>query len=143
MTRKRRTILMVIVAAIFSLAVYILFFMEIDGVVDQIIPPMGEADVVEVRRTGIRDPFMEITNSARIDELREFVNSYSAGWTVPLTGPPVGELYFDFYREGELIGNFYYGPGFFGRDHGGFFSRSVTDEETRKLSSILESAFVE
>ena len=114
-----------------------------NGVIDQILPPIGEADRIEVRRQGNLEPSLQITEISTIEELRSFINSYPAGWGVPFTGPPVGQLYFDFYSQDTFIGNFYVGPQFFGRDHGNFFSRSATDDEIAKLNSIVGFAVLE
>ena len=108
-----------------------------DGVIDQILPPIGEADRIEIRRHGKLDPSLQIRESSTIEELRGFINSYAAGWGVPFTGPPVGQLYFDFYSQDKFVGNFYVGRQFFGRDHGNFFSRTATDVEIEKLDSIV------
>jgi len=107
------------------------------GVIDRILPPIGEADLIEVRHGGKLEPFLQIAEPSTIEELRRFVNSYPAGWSVPFTGPPVGQLYFDFYSQGKFVGNFYVGRGFFGRDDEDFYSRSASDDETAKLTSIV------
>ncbi len=113
------------------------------GVIDQILPPIVEADRIDVRRHGNLESSLQITEPSTIDELRKFVNSYPAGWSVPFTGPPVGQLYFDFYSQDVFVGNFYIGPQFFGRDHGNFFSRSATEDEIAKLNSIVGFAVLE
>ena len=113
------------------------------GVVDQILPPITEADRIEARRPASLQPFLEITEPSTIQALRQFVNAYPAGWTVPFAGPPVGQVYFDFYAEDRMVGNFYVGPHFFGRDHGGFFSRTATDDEIERLNSIVGFMVIE
>ena len=114
-----------------------------DRVMDRILPPIGEADRITVRHQGNLEPFLEITDPSTIAELRQFVNSYHAGWGIPFTGPPVGQLYFDFYSQDEFLGNFYVGPSFFGRDHDIFFSISATDEDISQISSIVGFAVLE
>ena len=113
------------------------------GVFHETLPPIGEADRIEVRRHGMTGPSHQITEISTIEDLRGFINSYPAGWSVPLSGPPIGQVYFDFFYRDTFIGNFYVGPRFFGRDHGNFFSRSATDDEIAKLNSIVGFAVLE
>jgi hypothetical protein len=104
-------------------------------IVGETLPPIADVSRVGVRVRGSLE--QEITSPAKIEELLQFVNSYDAEWRVPFAGPPVGQIYFDFYDGEKFVGNFYVGPSFFGRDYGNFFSQTVTDEEIGELQEIV------
>ena len=108
-----------------------------DGVADYILPPIADANRVTVRSQTEPKPLRVITEPGTIGELRRFVNSHPAGWSVPWAGAPVGRIYFDFYSNGTFIGNFYVGPGFFGRDHENVYLRKANDAEIARLNAVV------
>jgi hypothetical protein len=108
-----------------------------------ILKPLAAADVVKVRdRLSTSLPVGDITDKERVEKIVSFVNSLPQNWSVPWYGPPVGQVYFDFYRGGTNVGNFYVGPDFFGRDanygHGSFefYSQSATETQIREFGKI-------
>src|SRR5690348_13493180 len=79
--------------------------------------PVAGADVVKVRdRFDSPLAVADIVDKERVEKIVSFVNSLPQNWSVPWYGPPVGQVYFDFYQSGTNVGNFYVGPNFFGRD---------------------------
>ena len=84
----------------------------------------------------------EITNKAALSDLADFVNSLPPKWEVPWYGPPVGKVYFQFYKQDVPVGNFYVGPNFFARDmnYGDgnfrFFSQDATPAQIERLATI-------
>jgi hypothetical protein len=100
--------------------------------------PQPEADTVRIRKSyGSQLPVETIKESARITRFVAFVNSLPPKWRVPWYGAPVGKVYFEFYRDGKFVGNFYVGPNFFGRDGGGFWSQKAARRRFDELSSIV------
>lgn len=105
--------------------------------------PLVVADVVKVQdRLSTSLSVGDITNNERVEKIVSFVNSLPQRWSVPWYGPPVGQVYFVFYRGGTNVGNFYVGPSFFGRDvnygHGSFqfYSQSATETQIREFGKI-------
>jgi hypothetical protein len=105
--------------------------------------PIGAVDVVKVRGHLSTPSVGDITDKERIEKLTAFVNSLPQDWNVPWYGPPVGQIYFDFYKDGMNVGNFYVGQNFFGRDanYGGghfeFYSQTATETQIRGLGEIV------
>ena len=105
---------------------------------------MVAADVVKVRdNLNNALPIGDITNKDKIEKFVSFVNSLPPDWSVPWYGPPVGRVYFDFYKGGTNVGNLYVGENFFGRDvyyrEGSvrFYSESASEIQIRELGKIV------
>ncbi len=102
------------------------------------LPPVARFDNVRIE-SGIQDQmFPSLTDSTRIQELAGFIDARLDGWEVPWAGPPVGTVYLKLYLGDDFVGNFYVGPGFFGRDVGNFFSQSATTGEIAELGRIID-----
>jgi hypothetical protein len=101
---------------------------------------MGEANAVEINEGFNDPPFLKpkITDADIIDELRAFINSLPPKWNVPWYGPPVAKYHLEFYENGDFIGSFGIGPGFFTRNEGNFYSQHATEDQMKQLSLILE-----
>ena len=100
--------------------------------------PQVEADVVKLKKTyGNALPVEAIEEKERVMRLVTFVNALPQKWNVPWYGPPVGKVYFEFYREGKLVGNFYAGPDFFGRDGHNFWSQKASKKQMEALGEIV------
>jgi len=84
----------------------------------------------------------EITNTAALSDLADFVNSLPPKWEVPWYGPLVGKVYFQFYKQDAPAGNFSVGPNFFGRvmNYGDgnfrFFSQDATPAQIERVATI-------
>ena len=104
--------------------------------------PQTPADSVRVE-TNQGQLLGEITETAKVAELVGFVNSLPPAWEVPWYGPPVGRVYFRFYKGGLPVGSFYVGPDFFGRDIHysdgtmGFFSQPATAKQIEDLGRLV------
>jgi hypothetical protein len=100
------------------------------------------AERIVVRSTGgPAPPVGVIEDSVQVARLEAFVDSLPPKWKTPWFGPPVGRVYFDFYRNGKLVGNFYVGPNFFGRDmfapeDAEFLSQEASQAQVDQLSRI-------
>ena len=106
--------------------------------------PLVAANVVKVH-DNLNNvlPVGDITNTDRVEKFVSFVNSLPQDWSVPWYGPPVGRVYFDFYRGETNVGNLYVGPNFFGRDvyyrEGSvkFYSQSASKTQIQDLGRII------
>ncbi|HKI71425.1 MAG TPA: hypothetical protein VKA81_03545, partial [Verrucomicrobiae bacterium] len=77
---------------------------------DETLNPQAPADLVKIDKNhGSELPIAEIEVADRIEKLVSFVNSLPQKWSVPWYGPPVGKVYFNFYKDGRAVGNFYVG----------------------------------
>jgi hypothetical protein len=102
------------------------------------LPPLGSADLVKLKGpSGVVLPVIEIADAGQIAALTAFVNDLPGKWGVPWYGPPVGQVYLTFFREGKPVGNFYVGPWFFGRDGGNFWSQRASKQQVAQLGSLL------
>jgi len=100
--------------------------------------PQVEADQVKLKKTyGSALPVEAIEEKAKVLRLIAFVNSLPQKWHVPWSGPPVGKVYFEFYRDGRAVGNFYAGPDFFGRDGSDFWSQKASKKQMETLGEIV------
>jgi hypothetical protein len=100
--------------------------------------PQGPADLIKLKGpSGVILPVTEISDAKKITALTGFINDLPGKWDVPWYGPPVGQVYLTFYREGNPAGNFYVGPWFFGRDGGGFWSQRARKEQVARLGTLL------
>jgi hypothetical protein len=100
--------------------------------------PLPSSDRVALKKNyGRVLPVEELKDAATLDRLGTFVNALPRRWSVPWYGPPVGKVYFTFYRAGKSVGNFYVGPNFFGRDGGNFWSQSASKKQMDELSEIV------
>jgi hypothetical protein len=97
------------------------------------LPPLPQSDEVLVQRNSTEPVPLELS---RIAPLTVFVNQRLSGWAMPWYGAPVGQVYFIFRSRGRVVGNFYVGPWFFGRDHGDFLSQTATRAEVEELGRI-------
>jgi len=109
-----------------------------------ILRPLVTADVVKIHdNNGNALPVGDITNTDRVEKFVSFVNSLPQDWSTPWYGPPVGRIYFDFYKNETNVGNLYVGPNFFGRDvyyrEGTikFYSQSATEPQIKELGRIV------
>ena len=103
----------------------------------QTLPEQGHADEIRVVDRHMKEVLGAIHDQAKIDKVIAFINSKRDGWDVPLSGPPVGQVYINFYKTQKYIGNFYIGPYFFGRDHGNFWSKPASKEEIKQFGDLL------
>jgi hypothetical protein len=97
-------------------------------------------DLAKVQ-TNLGDPVTEIKDKATLSDLVDFINSLPPKWEVPWYGPPVGRVYFHFYKQNAPVGNFYVGQDFFGRDvrYGNgfkFLSQSATPAQIDQLARL-------
>ena len=109
-----------------------------------ILRPLVAADVVKIRDNNDNAlPVGDITNTDQIEKFVSFVNSLPQDWSTPWYGPPVGRVYFDFYKGETNVGNLYVGPNFFGRDvfyrEGSikFYSQLASEPQIKGLGKIL------
>jgi hypothetical protein len=81
-----------------------------------------------------------IDSQRKIDAIVKFVSQHRSGWTRPLTGVPVGQLYANFYNEDKFLGHFGIGPGFFETSLAGdlFRSRRASEPETHAFIVLLD-----
>jgi hypothetical protein len=100
--------------------------------------PQGPADVIKLRGpSGVVLPVTEISDAGQIAALTAFINDLPGKWDVPWYGPPVGQVYLTFHRNGKFVGNFYVGPWFFGRDGGNFWSQRARRPQVEQLGALL------
>lgn len=96
------------------------------------------ADLMKLRGSSRgTPPLAEIREPARIAAITAFINRLPDKWSVPWYGAPVGQIYFEFFKDGKFVGNFYIGPGFFGRDRGGFYSQRARPPQLAELSALV------
>lgn len=103
--------------------------------------PAAERVVVRAAR-GPAAPIGAIEEAGRVARLEAFVDTLPPKWKTPWFGPPVGRVYFDFYRNGKRVGSFYVGPNFFGRDSfspgdAEFLSQEASRDQVDRLSGIV------
>jgi hypothetical protein len=103
------------------------------------LPPLPTSDEVLVQRNSTE---LGPLKTDRIGPLVEFVNRRLTGWAAPWYGAPVGQVYFTFRSAGRVVGNFYLGPWFFGRDYGDFLSQSASRAEVEELGRIVNLPLV-
>jgi hypothetical protein len=102
------------------------------------LPPLPAGDQIKIEgENGRVLPVLEIKDPAKQTALVAFVNALPSKWSVPWYGPPVGQIYFKFFRDGKFVGNFYVGPNFFGRDGSNFWSQSASKRQMDQLSEIV------
>ena len=95
------------------------------------LPPQEQADLVKINHK------TEISDGITIKRFTDFINTLPNRWTVPWSGPPVGQYYFEFYRSRKFIGSFGIAPNFFCRDYGNFFSQPASQEQIETVGRIV------
>jgi len=101
--------------------------------------PVPGSDEVQIQRNST---YLSPLDAGRIPPLLDFVNRRLSGWSTPWYGAPVGQVYFTFRSAGHVVGNFYVGPWFFGRDSGDFLSQSASRLEVEELGRIANLPLV-
>ena len=107
----------------------------------KVLPPLQPPDEVLIQRNS--EVVGKVVEQAQLAKISSFVNARLTGWSTPWFGAPVGQVYFIFRNKGLVMGNFYVGPWFFGRDHGDFLSQSARKEEVAELGRIANLPLVE
>ncbi|WP_166420069.1 hypothetical protein [Pseudoalteromonas sp. Z1A8] len=102
------------------------------------LPKQAIPTLIKVEQTFPKKEIRLIKDPEQIAQIIGFVNQYTDNWTVPWYGPPVGQIYFNFYSDNEYVGNFYVGPHFFGRDYGDFWSQNANKSDISKLGKLSE-----
>ena len=105
------------------------------------LPPLPAPDEVLVQRNSA--VLRPIKGPTQLAAITSFVNARLTGWSTPWYGAPVGQVYFIFKAAGRVVGNFYVGSWFFGRDHGDFLSQSATRAEVTELGRIAHLPLIE
>lgn len=101
-------------------------------------PELQKFDRV-VLRDNHDKPLGEISNAARIESIRRFINTRRSGWQVPLAGVPVPTLIANLYAGEQFIGHFGAGANFFEcQREGGFYSRTANADELREFRKLVE-----
>jgi len=103
------------------------------------LPALKSADLVTIT-TMAGYPHLarrDIREKERVEALVAFVNALPARWDVPWYGPPVGRVYFEFFSAKRSSGNFYVGPGFFGRDTDRHYSQDASRARIEELGRIV------
>ena len=101
--------------------------------------PQQSADLVKISTiAGFPElPRKEIGEKEQVAKLVSFVNSLPNRWNVPWYSPPVGQINFEFYADKKMVGRFYVGTFFFGRDGGNFWSQNANRTQIEELSKIV------
>lgn len=102
-----------------------------------VLPELDNISKIVMRTNYPREQLVEISDHLVIQRVLDFINQRNEGWSVPWSGPPIGQVYFHFYDNGEYKGNFYVGPNFFGRNVGNFWSKQAEKEEIDELGILL------
>jgi hypothetical protein len=105
------------------------------------LPPLPVPDEVLVQRNGVL--LSPIKDPTQLAAIASFVNGRLTGWSAPWYGAPVGQVYFIFKVASRVVGNFYVGPWFFGRDHGDFLSQSASRAEVAELGRLAHLPLIE
>lgn len=103
----------------------------------QSLPPQELVDVIYVKQTYPENELIVVRDKEKTEAVVAFINKRQNGWSVPMFGAPVGQVYLELYKNEEFVGNFYVGPHFFGRDLDKFWSQPATETEIKQLGSIL------
>ena len=103
------------------------------------LPPQMPADIVKITTVAGQPPLSrrDIRDKEHIEALVAFVNALPSRWDVPWYGAPVGRVYFEFVSARKGIGNFYVGPGFFGRDTDRHYSQDASRSRIEELGRIV------
>jgi|SRR5262245_51542390 len=99
--------------------------------------PLG---ITHVDVTGTNMRFIKrIDKSSDISAIVAFVSQRRDGWTQPVAGVPVAQLYAYFYNGDRVAGHFGVGPGFFETDLAGdhFRSKDATKSECNTLLALI------
>ena len=102
------------------------------------LPEQTTPDIIRVERTFPSETIVVINEKRRVDNIISFINSKLGGWDVPIIGPPVGQVYLNLYKDNKIIGNFYVGPMFFGRDNGNFWSQPADKVDIDELGNLID-----
>jgi len=104
------------------------------------LPAQAPADLIKITTAAgfPKLPRREIREKDRIAALVAFVNSLPNKWSVPWYGAPIGRVYFEFISANNMVGNFYVGPNFVGRDSGKSYSQGTDRETIEELGKIVD-----
>ena len=69
----------------------------------------------------ISKPGIAVSEPEKLRLIEDFISQFLDGWYVPWYGPPVANLHFSLYSNGEFIGDFGVSEGFIIRTYGNFF----------------------
>lgn len=109
-------------------------------------PAVPHVDSIRVERSYPKPKLVlvEVKDPKQIEKIAAFINARLHGWSTPWSGAPIGKVYLDFYADEKFVGNFYVGPGFFGRDLGTrFFSKRAEEKDVAELGRLLGLPLVE
>ncbi len=110
---------------------------QLDLYHDEPLPALENIDYVTIKtRTGHSVAVKEIADPDQVERLILYVNSLPNKWGVPWENPPVGQVFFNFYRKGSYLSNFFVGPNFFGRTTNNSFSQPATEAQIRAVGEI-------
>jgi hypothetical protein len=99
--------------------------------------PPAHITHIDVMRRSIQ-LVKRIESQHDISAIVAFVSEHSSGWTEPLAGVPVAQIYAYFYDGDQVRGHFGVGPGFFESDLAGDFrSIGATRSETDRFLALL------
>jgi hypothetical protein len=107
------------------------------------LPAVATPDVIRIERNHPKQLLGELKDQEKVRAVVSFINARTSGWSVPWYGPPVGQVYLNLVKDEKVIGNFYVGPWFFGRDHGNFWSQRATEKEVADLEALVNVPLLE
>ncbi len=94
-------------------------------------------DEIRIEQIHPKQELLILNDIEKIKTVIAFISSKERGWSGPWYGTPIGQVYLNLYKGKKVVGNFYVGPGFFGRNNGDDMSQSVSDEDISQLGALL------